>query len=116
MPTRILLVEDESDVADMLGIALRGEGYQVDIAGGATRANDRLDADGYELVIADWRLPDGDGLDIADRAADDGAKTMLISGYLFQIPVERTVRHEVLMKPMRPHELIDAVRRVLQSN
>ena len=116
MPARILLIEDERDVADMLGIALRGEGYQVDIDGGAAGARDRLDVDGYDLVIADWRLPDGDGLDIADAAADDGVKTILISGYLFQIPAERTRRHELVMKPIRPRELLDAVERLLQSS
>lgn len=110
---RILLVEDESAVADMLGIALRGDGYHVDIANNAARAQDRLNADGYELVIADWRLPDGDGLDIADTAADQGVKTILISGYLFQVPIERTARHELLMKPMRPKELLDTVRRLI---
>ena len=38
----------------------------------------------------------------------------MISGYLFQIPAERAARHELLMKPMRPQELIDAVERLLR--
>jgi|GraSoiStandDraft_45_1057281.scaffolds.fasta_scaffold292265_1 two-component system response regulator HydG len=114
MPAKhILLIEDERPVANMLGIALRSEGYDVDLAETAADARKRLDSLRYDLVIADWRLPDGDGLDMADLAADNGSKTMLISGYLFQVPAERTVRHELLMKPMRPQELIDAVERMI---
>ena len=33
---------------------------------------------------ADWQLPDGDGLPIADTAADSGAKTFIMSSYLFR--------------------------------
>jgi len=111
---RILLVEDEPDIHQLLSHALRGEGYRVDPAETVARAGEHLDAQSYAVVIADWRLPDGDGFEIADRAADRGAKTIMISGYLFQIPAERAARHELLMKPMRPQELIDAVERLLR--
>jgi two-component system response regulator HydG len=110
---RLLLVEDDADVRFILDSALRGEGYAVDAVDTAARGRSRLDAFRYELVIADWRLPDGNGLDIADLAADSGMKAILMSGYLFQIPAEKITRHELLMKPMRPSELIDAVKRLI---
>ena len=47
------------------------------------------------------RLPDGNGLEIADRAADHGARTSILSGYVLQLPPDAADRHEVLMKPMR---------------
>jgi DNA-binding response OmpR family regulator len=107
---RILLVEDEREVANMLGIALRSEGYEVVIADTALRARLSLGSDGYDLVIADYRLPDGDGIDIADEAAGSGIKTLVVSAYLFQAPASRLEKHELLMKPARPQEIIDAVR------
>ena len=79
---RILFVEDDREVSNMLGIALRGEGYDVDLAGTAARARMLLASLRYDLVVADWRLPDGDGLDLLDQALKDGAKTMILSGYL----------------------------------
>lgn len=110
MPARrILLVEDERNIHQLLAHSLHAEGYAVDVAETAAAAQRHLDTGSYELVIADWRLPDGDGLEIADLAADRGIRTILISGYLFQIPAERVARHELLMKPMRPHELIACV-------
>ena len=108
---RILLVEDEALISDFLEIALRGEGYEVDVAATAAQAWACLDAHRYTLVVTDWRLPDGDGLLIADGAAQLGAKTLLMSGYLFHMPGGRADAHETLMKPVRPSEMVAAVQR-----
>jgi CheY-like chemotaxis protein len=72
---RILLVEDEQDIAEILALVLRSEGYTVDIAGTVAQARQRLDAIRYTLVNTDLRLPDGNGLEIVEsrrraRSAD----------------------------------------------
>ena len=108
---RILLVEDDPDIHYLLTYVLVAEGYVVDVADTVAKAWQHLDRQPYALVIADWRLPDGDGTVIADAAADLGAKTFVMSGYLFQMPGGRAERHQTLMKPVRPGELIDAVER-----
>ena len=106
---RILLVEDETEISDFLTTALRGSGYAVDAAGTAAEAWAYLDAQRYALVITDWRLPDGDGSLIADSAAELGAKTFLMSGYLFHMPGGRAEQHQTLMKPIRPSEIVALV-------
>ena len=106
---RILLVEDEPDLADLLMLILRSNGYVADLALTVTQAERLLTERSYGLVIADWRLPDGDGSAFADRAADLGMKTAILTGYALQLPTEKAARHEVWMKPMRPSELITAV-------
>jgi DNA-binding response OmpR family regulator len=108
---RILLVEDETGISDFLTIALRGEGYEVDVAATVAEAWAHLDAHRYALVIADWRLPDGDGMLVADGATQLGAKTLLMCGYLFHMPGGRADAHETLMKPIRPSEMVAAVQR-----
>ena len=110
---RILLLEDDEDVAELLVLVLRGAGYIVDLAVNVAQADHRLAERGYELVVADWRLPDGDGIEIANRAADLGAKTAILSGYALQMTPEKSARHEIWMKPIRPTELIAAVERCL---
>jgi DNA-binding response OmpR family regulator len=65
---RILLVEDEEDVREFLALSLRGAGYSVDAVATVAEANQRLQAMIYGLVIADWRLPDGNGADSDDVA------------------------------------------------
>ena len=76
------------------------------VAANAEEAWRRLDTEVYAAVIADWRLPDGDGTLILDWAADQGAHTFLMSGYLFQMPGGRAERHQTLMKPLRPSEIM----------
>jgi DNA-binding response OmpR family regulator len=111
MDQRILLVEDDPDLGFLMGHVLRSEGYVVDLATTRAEAWERLEERQYALVIADWKLPDGDGTVIADAARERGAKTIVMSGYLLQLPGSRADAHETLMKPVRPDELIDAVER-----
>ena len=106
---RILLVDDERAVRELLANVLWDEGYVVDVADTVGEAMACLDRSAYALVITDWRLPDGDGLLVADTAAELGAKSFLMSGYLFQMPGGRAEQHETLMKPVRPSELVAAV-------
>lgn len=106
---RILLVEDESLIGDLLEHVLLSEGYAVDVAPTVAVAWQHLRQHAYALVIADWQLPDGDGLTIADAAAQLGAKTLFMSGYLFRMPGGRAQGHPTLMKPIRPAEILAAV-------
>src|SRR5262249_62206867 len=106
---RILLVEDDEDVGELLAVALEGAGYEVDVAKTAAESWARLAAQGYALVIADWRLPDGDGSVIADGAADLGAQTFIMSGYLPEMPSDRREGHRCMTKPIRLDALIAAV-------
>jgi two-component system response regulator PilR (NtrC family) len=110
-PLRILLVDDEQEILDLLTEWLVRDGYSVDTATTIAEAMRFLDGDPYELVISDWRLPDGDGLFVADSAAALGAKTMLMSGYLAHMRGGRADGHETVMKPFK----IDELRKAVQS-
>src|SRR5260370_41833356 len=66
---RILLIEGEATTRQILTEVLRGEGYKVDSVATAGAATTCLESIRYALVVADWVLPDGDGTDVADTAA-----------------------------------------------
>jgi len=68
---RILVVEDEADLAQAVAVGLRREGYAVDVTGDCAGAIDRLAVSSYDLVTLDLNLPDGDGLDLARRIRTD---------------------------------------------
>ncbi len=68
---RILIVEDEVDLADALAKGLRREGYAVDVAHDVASAVDHLSVAAYDLVTLDLNLPDGDGLELARRLRTD---------------------------------------------
>jgi DNA-binding response OmpR family regulator len=61
---RLLVVEDEPDLADAIARGLRRDGHAVDIAGTAGEADFKLRSAGYDLLVLDWNLPDKSGLDI----------------------------------------------------
>lgn len=68
---RLLIVEDEADLAAALATGLRREGYAVDLAGTAVDARERLTDAPYDVVCLDLGLPDGDGRELC-RALRSG--------------------------------------------
>ncbi len=61
---RLLIVEDEVDLATALATGLRREGYATDTAANAAEARERLQDTPYDVVCLDLGLPDGDGRDV----------------------------------------------------
>lgn len=61
---RLLVVEDEPDLAQALARGLRRDGHAVDVALTAYDADFKLRTAGYDLVCLDWNLPDGSGLEL----------------------------------------------------
>lgn len=59
---RLLVVEDEPDLANAIARGLRRDGHAVDIALTAIDADLKLRTAGYDLVCLDWSLPDGSGI------------------------------------------------------
>jgi DNA-binding response OmpR family regulator len=68
---RILVVEDEPDLAAAVARGLRRDGYAVDIAGDGGGALDRLASAEYDLVCLDLNLPDVDGRQICRTVRTD---------------------------------------------
>ena len=58
---RVLVVDDEPWVAEILSRMLEADGHQVDIAGNGNVALDRIRAQHYDLIVCDLRMPDLDG-------------------------------------------------------
>jgi DNA-binding response OmpR family regulator len=61
---RLLVVEDEEDLAEAVRLGLVRAGYAVDVAGDAAQAYDRLAVNAYDLMLLDINLPDGDGFGV----------------------------------------------------
>jgi CheY-like chemotaxis protein len=108
--SRILVVEDEPTSREIVDFVLSGAGYGVDMAATAAAALMLLSSTRYGLVVADWMLPDGDGIYIADRALALGSYTLIVTGHLADLPPRTGERHRLLSKPVKPAELIAVVR------
>ena len=86
---RLLVVEDEPELADVIARGLRRDGHAVDIALRAGEAEVKLRSAGYDLVVLDWNLPDGSGLQLCRQ---------LISG---ELPTLEGDRPRILMLTAR---------------
>lgn len=69
---RILLIEDDHELAELMAMGLRNECYATDVAATYSEAVDRLLTTAYDLACVDLGLPDGDGLELCRRLAIDG--------------------------------------------
>jgi len=65
----VLLVDDEPDILELLELALRKMGLEVDKAGNVHEALEKLKARRHDLCLTDMRLPDGDGLQVVQHIA-----------------------------------------------
>ena len=68
-PPQILVVDDEPDLRTLYELTLLREGYRVDAAASLAEAWQRLEAQRFDAVITDMRLPDGLGLELLHRVA-----------------------------------------------
>lgn len=122
MSAKLLVVEDERDIRDMLIFALEEAGFQVAEASTAERALSLL-AEGYkpDLLLVDWMLPGASGVELARRVKQKAElqDTPLI---LLTARGEEDDRvrgleagaDDYVVKPFSPRELIARVRAVLR--
>jgi DNA-binding response OmpR family regulator len=68
---RVLVVDDEVDLAEAVARGLRREGYAVDVAHGGEEALEKAAYTPYDLVCLDLTMPDIDGLEVCRRLRDD---------------------------------------------
>jgi YesN/AraC family two-component response regulator len=116
----ILLVEDEASVANGLEMVLSDEGYHVDIAPSGTSALDKFRESGFDLVVADLRLPDIDGLEVVRsiRRERPEVKVIIVTGFpsvSSAIAAVKTGVTDYLRKPFTEDEILSAVRGALKQ-
>jgi DNA-binding NtrC family response regulator len=113
---RILLVEDDPDVRELLEGVLLDADYAVDATDTVKGGRALLDSRSYDLLLTDGRLPDGTGIMVADRAHEIGMKVLMITGYFHEFADQQRPHLEILSKPLRPSQLITAIERVLHTS
>ncbi len=106
----VLVVDDEPGVRDVLAGILQDNGYVVDVAATLAEAKKLLGECRYSVVLADWRLPDGDGSVVANLATAAGSHAFVMSGYLAKMLPGSVDARQTLMKPIMRAELLAAVR------
>ena len=75
---RILIVEDETTLNRTLSEGLRELGYQTDEAENIKDAQYFIGIRNYDLVLLDWMLPDGNGLDLVQEVKEKSQRTAVV--------------------------------------
>lgn len=117
----ILVVEDESAIAELVAINLRHAGFAVTMAADAEAAQAAVDRELPDLVLLDWMLPGQSGVQLARRWRSD-ARTRDLPVIMLTARAEESDKiagldsgaDDYLTKPFSPKELLARIRAVLR--
>jgi two-component system, OmpR family, phosphate regulon response regulator PhoB len=119
--SRVLVVEDEAAIAELIAINLRHAGHSVTLAVNAEEAQASVDAVLPDLVLLDWMLPGQSGLALAKRWRSQ-ARTRDLPVIMLTARVEESDKiagldagaDDYLTKPFSTNELMARIRAVLR--
>ncbi len=119
--SRVLVVEDESAIAELIAINLRHAGFEVTVAADAEQAQAAVDRVLPDLVLLDWMLPGQSGVQLARRWRGD-ARTREMPVIMLTARAEEADKitgldagaDDYLTKPFSTKELMARIRAVLR--
>jgi two-component system, OmpR family, response regulator MprA len=118
-PVRVLVVEDDEEIAQVLQRSLRIDGYDVKVAGDGVRALEEAHAYLPDVVVLDLGLPRLDGIDVAKRLRADGDDVPILI-LTARDALESRVEgldigaDDYLVKPFERQELLARLRALLR--
>jgi len=110
---RILVVDDEADLAESVQVILSLEGYAADIALDGKQALEMLSRNAYGLLITDVMMPRMGGLELIDHLTRDEryrALPIVVASARKVEPEELARECVVIRKPYDPDELVKFIR------
>ena len=118
MNDRILLIEDDNRLAEMVKDYLGAAGFEVTISGSGSEGMNLHKLHGFEAIILDLNLPDMDGLDVCrELRAQDNVPILMLTAK--GDPMDRVVGLEIgaddyVPKPFEPRELLARLKAILR--
>jgi DNA-binding response OmpR family regulator len=118
---RLIVIEDEPDLADGLARGLRHQGYAVDVAYDGLQGWELANANEYDLLILDLNLPEMDGLEVCRRVRATHPALLILMLTARSGPDERVVgldlgADDYLVKPFHFAELLARIRALLRRD
>jgi len=116
---KILVVDDEPYITDLLGAALRFEGFSVDVAGSGTDALKMARPARHDLVLLDVMLPDLDGNEVCRRLRALGVETPIVFLTAREATEDKVTGltaggDDYVTKPFSLEELVARIRAILR--
>jgi len=114
--SRILLIEDDADLRVLIEHVLVRDCHEVDPATTVAAGRILLVRKRYDVVLSDGLLPDGTGVEIAAYAEQRGIPAIIVTSHGFGLPKRELAAYRLLLKPVRPAELLEAIERMLNPS
>jgi DNA-binding response OmpR family regulator len=120
VPPNILVMEDDMNVAKGLELVLSEEGYQVNLAGTGALAMKAFQEKKFDLLVADLRLPDINGMEIIRKVKQQKPETevIVITGYGTTATAVEAMKigvHDFLPKPFSEDQIKLAIAEALKA-
>lgn len=117
----ILVVDDEAIVCKSCEKILKEEGSNVEIAMSVKSAISKLRLNNFDLIIADWKMPDKDGMYLADiiKRYFPQIPIIMITGFAsLDVSIQAMQKGfvDLVSKPFGPKEIIAATQRAIHKN
>ncbi len=114
---RALIVDDESNIQEILSILLEDFGFQVDRASNKNEAEKLISQNYYDLALLDLRLPDGSGIEILKKLKEKNPKTeaVIITAFASSDTAVEAIKlgaYDYISKPFELNELRLLIRNV----
>ncbi len=121
MSRKIMIVEDEAPIREMLSFVMEQHGYQVIEAGDYQSALDKIVEPFPDMILLDWMIPGGTGIQLAKKLkSDDFTRSIPIIMLTARGEEEDKVRglevgaDDYITKPFSPKELMARIRAVFR--
>ncbi|HDP54375.1 MAG TPA: sigma-54-dependent Fis family transcriptional regulator [Bacteroidetes bacterium] len=117
---KILVVDDDSSFCIMLKTFLSKKGHDVDEAFSVNEALRVLNGGSYDIILTDYRLPDGSGLDILTqvKAISPNSGVIIMTGYADIRMAVKTIKlgaFDYVAKPINPDEILLTIQNLLSQ-
>ena len=119
-PVRILVVDDEEQIAQLLSGVLRGEGHEAEYVTDGEAALGRLKKQSYDLLVTDLRMPKMNGMRLIEqaKALDPDVDTLIMTAYASADTAVDALRQGVsdyLSKPFGVDQVKEAIGKCLEE-
>ncbi len=107
---KILIVDDEPMMRNLLLKILESEGYKITLAASALEALDRLDEDKFDLMLSDVKMPGMNGFELLEEVKKkwNDMAVIVMTGYGDAFTIKEALlkgAYEYLSKPFKSHEV-----------
>ena len=116
---RVLVVDDEKSMRELLAITLERQGYEVSVAEDGEVAIEAVRRDGFDVIITDLRMPNADGLQVLRAAKEHTPETVVIvitavGSTETAVEAMKLGAYDYITKPFKLDEIHLIIRRALE--